>query len=124
MLRLLQKFLPPHVREHLTQHIGILLMGTWRAGELLYYTLQSRQFRLQWLLRTRCPNQQCRKALLLVQTGQEGRASLYREVAETRLPFTQPQWACLKDFLFLKALQIGLLLFCEVKQKLMTDTTL
>ena len=86
---LLQKFLPPHVCEHLTQHIRILLMGTWRAGELLYYTLQSRQFRLQWLLRTRCPNQRCRKALLLVQI-------LYGEVAETRLPFTWPQWACLK----------------------------
>lgn len=40
-----------------------------------------------------------------------------------RLHFTQPQWACLKG-LFLRAFQIRLLLFCEVKLKLMMDTTL
>lgn len=94
---LLQKFLPHHVCEHLTQHISLLLMGTWCAGELQYYTLQSRQFRLQWLLQTRCPTQRHRNAPPLVQAVQERHCSPYSEVTRTRLHLTQPEWACLKD---------------------------
>lgn len=52
-----------------------------------------------------------------VRTGQT------RLPCRARLHFTQPQWACLKG-LFLRAFQIRLLLFCEVKLKLMMDTTL
>lgn len=90
-----QKFLPHHVCEHLTQHICLLPMGTWCAGELQYYTLQSRQFRLQWLLQTRCPIQRRRNAPPPVRTGHT--LFPYSGVARARLHFTQPQWACLKD---------------------------
>lgn len=118
MLCLPQKFLPHHVCKTLNSAYTacLLPMGTRCTGEFHYYTLQSCQFS-RWLLHTRCPVQQCRNGPPPVRTGQT------RLPCRARLHFTQPQWARLKG-LFLQAFQIRLLLFCEVKLKLMMDTTL
>lgn len=75
--------------------LALLPMGTHCAGELQYYTLQSRQFRLPWMHQTRCPIQLYKNAPSPVQTGQT--PFPYMEVVRARLHFTQPQWACLKD---------------------------
>lgn len=97
----LKKFLPHHVCEHQTQHKCMLPVGTWCAGEFQYYTVQSCQFRLQWLLQTRCPIQQRRNALPPLQTGQDGTDTVPIQrgckITLQGYIFTQPQWACLKD---------------------------
>lgn len=93
MLCLPRKFPPHHVFERRTQHFCLLPMGTCCAEEFQHHTLQSSQFRLQWLLRTRCRLQQHKNALLPVQTGQTVHTVSFR----ARLDFTQPQWASLKD---------------------------
>lgn len=94
-----QKFLPHHVCEHLTQHICLLPMGTWCAGEFQYYTLQSRQFRLQWFSTPDVPFSSGAFLCRWMGQGADSTDTVpYREVARARLHFTQPERACLKDF--------------------------
>lgn len=125
MRRLLQKFLPHHVCEHLTQHICSAPDGEHGVLESFNITL-CRAVSLDFsscsgpdvpFSGAETHRRRCRQ----VRTDA---VPLCSEVARSKVTFYTASVGMFKRIFFYRAFQTRLLLFCEVKLKLMTDMTL